>query len=174
MRQAILTRLATSDEGTLGRIDVLNELTGDIVFSCASLELSWRGNKRGVSCAPASEKGYLFKWRLDSPKHGEVYEEWDDPTTAEREDVIDRDNIQIHAANLAGDESKGFVKQLDGCIAPGKVVALFKGGVKPAGPKDQMGVTESGATLKALVAVLNKETFRLVIRWAEGVEPKEA
>ncbi len=100
MKQAILTRLETDDEGTRGRIDVLHELTGEVVYSCVTQELPWRQNKNDRSCAPAGS--YLFKGRTDSPKHpGFVYEEWDDPKTAQREDVVGRENVQIHAANLA-------------------------------------------------------------------------
>lgn len=174
MRQAILTRMETCDEGTFGRLDVLDERTGAVVFSCSTLELPWRGNRRGVSCVPASDKGYLFKWRTDSPKHGECYEEWDDPDTAQREDVAGRDNVQIHAANLAGDAEKGYVAQLLGCIAPGLSVVRFRAGHKPAGDKDQRGVSASKSALEQLVAVLRKETFRLVIKWAPNVAPEEA
>ena len=172
MKQAILTRLETDDEGTRGRLEVLNEITGDVVYSCAVLELPWRNNKRDRSCAPAGS--YLFKGRTDSPKHpGFVYEEWDDPATPEREDVKDRDNTQIHAANLAGDVEKGYVAQLLGCIAPGKTFTKFPGGVKPAGAKDQLGISASGPTLKELLAVLNKETFHLTIKWADNLGPVE-
>ena len=175
MKQALLTRLETGDEGTFGRLDVLNEVTGEVIYSCATLELPWRQNARGKSCAPASDAGYLFKGRTDSPKHpGFVYEEWDDPATPAREDVADRDNIQIHAANLGGDEDKGFVKQLDGCIAPGLSVVGFRAGHKPAGSKDQRGVSASGTALKQLLAALNRATFHLTIKWADGVAPQEA
>jgi hypothetical protein len=173
VKQAILTRLESDDEGTRGRLDVLHELTGEVVFSCVTLELPWRKNKRDRSCAPAGS--YLFKGRADSPKHpGFVYEEWDDPATAEREDVKDRDNTQIHAANLAGDVDKGFVAQLLGCIAPGISFVKFRKGVKPAGDKDQIGVSASGSALKQLVAALNKETFHLTIKWAPDLAQMEA
>ena len=171
MRQAVLTRLETGDEGTFGRLSVLDEITGDVIYSCYTLELPWRQNARGRSCVPASD--YLLKGRTDSPKHpGFVYEEWDDPATPQREDVADRDNIQIHAANLAGDEDKGYVKQLDGCIAPGLSAMSFRAGHKPAGAKDQRGMSASGVALKQLEAALNRETFRLSIKWADGIEPK--
>lgn len=164
MKQATLTRLETGPEGTFGRLDIHDEKTGEVVFTCATLELPWRENARGVSCAPAGS--YLFKWRTDSPKHGACYEEWDDPATPEREDIKDRDNIQIHAANLAGDETQGYVKQLDGCIAPGLSVVKFHAGKKPAGAKDQRGVSASVTATKQLAAALNYETFRLTIKEA--------
>jgi len=173
MKQAVLTRLETDDEGTRGRIDVLHELTGEVIYSCASIELPWRKNKRDRSCAPAGS--YLFKGRTDSPKHpGFVYEEWDDPKTEAREDIKDRDNTQIHAANLAGDVEKGYVAQLLGCIAPGLSIVKFRAGLKPAGAKDQLGVSASGTALKQLLAVLNKETFHLTIKWAPELAHVEA
>lgn len=165
MKTAKLIRLGTGDEGTFGHLTVPSG------FECRTLELPWRGNARQVSCIPAGK--YLFKWRTDSPKHGECYEEWDDPSTPQREDVKDRDNVQIHAANLAGDTEKGYVAQLLGCIAPGYLVAQFKAGSAPAGKKHQHGVTSSGATLKRLVEYFAKETFELEIVWESGVNPEE-
>ncbi len=168
MKKMILPRIETSDEGTFGFIK--NE-DGEH-FECRTLELPWRGNDRGVSCIPAGV--YLFKWRTDSPKHGECYEEWDDPATERKEDVPDRDRVQIHAANLAGDKAKGYVAQLLGCIAPGEAVVDFKAGTKPAGDKNQRGVASSGAALKRLVEFLGKETFQLTVVWNTENNPKAA
>ncbi len=172
MRQAILDRLETCDEGTFGLLRVLDEHTGETVFSCSTVELPWRGNKRGRSCAPAGS--VIFKGRTDSPKHpGFVYEEWDDPATPEREDVVDRDNTQIHAANLAGDVEKGYVSQLEGCIAPCLTIVQFRAGAKPAGDKAQRGGSASKTALQQLVTALRKEPFHLTIKWADGVNPEE-
>src|SRR3990167_9106461 len=103
MRTGTLTRLRTGDDGTFGHLVL------DSGFRCVMLELPWRDNQRGRSCVPAGR--YLFAWRTDSPKHGACYEEWDDPSTSAREDIANRDNIQIHAANLPGDDSFGYIKQ---------------------------------------------------------------
>lgn len=73
---------------------------------CVTLERPWVDNNddgkrdRGVSCITAGS--YTAKRRLDSPKHGEVFE---------LQDVPDATNIQIHAANLPD--------ELEGCIALG-------------------------------------------------------
>lgn len=167
MKRARLNRISTGPEGTFGRLVVLDDNNINVLFECVTLELPWNENKKGISCVPTGD--FLFKWRTDSPAHGEVYEEWDDPDTAHKEDVPNRERIQIHAANLAGDPDLGFVKQLEGCIAPGRGAHIFKGGKKPAGSIDQRGITASGPTLKTLVAVLNKEIFKLEIRWDLGV-----
>lgn len=155
MKQVILDRTETGDEGTFGWLRVLHELTGEELFACATLELPWRNNAPMLSCIPAG--AYEFHWREDSPKHGACYE---------AKLVPGRSNIQIHSANLAGDEDKGFVKQLDGCIAPGKSVIQFRAGNKPAGPRDQRGVSASKAATADLVAALSKEPFVLTIKEA--------
>jgi hypothetical protein len=54
--------------------------------------------------------------------------------------------VEIHSYNLAGDISKGYVKQADGCIAPGRSFALFQAGTPPAGDKDQWGIINSAST----------------------------
>lgn len=171
MKHAFLVRRETDDMGTRGTL-ILRDETDTIVFSCRTLELPHRGNKPGKSCVPAGVYG--FKWRKDSPKHGEVYEEWDDPATPQKEDVPGRENVQIHAANLAGDVDKGYVSQLLGCIAPGGEFAVFKAGRPPAGDKDQLGITDSRRVLGLLQAELGRLPFVMHISWAAGVGPKEA
>mgnify|MGYP001588603422 FL=1 len=151
MRTALLKRTDTGDQGTFGK------LTLDSGFSCVSLELPWRNNAKGRSCVPPGT--YIFKWRTDSPAHGECYEMEPDA------EAPGRTNVQIHAANLAGDEDKGYVAQLLGCIAPGRAVVVFKAGTRPAGAKDQRGVTASKLALGELEADLKTEPFQLTILW---------
>ena len=165
MVQAVLIRRDTGDQGTFGDFHLL-----DGRFRCKTVELPWRENARGVSCIPAGI--YLFKWRTDSPAHGECYEEWDDPETAKKEDVPERDCVQIHAANLAGDAAKGYVAQLRGCIAPGLAFAMFPAGTIKGQKTPQKGVTQSGKALEALINETKKELLELEIVWAPGGEPK--
>ena len=157
MKKGTLTRFQTSDQGTFGRLVL------ESGFACATLELPWRDNKKDESCIP--EGTYLFKKREGSPKHGTVYEMVLDSEAPNRE------HVQIHAANLGGDVKVGFVKQLEGCIAPGMKVSIFQAGVKPAGEKAQQGVTESVKTLKLLIANLDWEDFELKIEaeWHKNV-----
>lgn len=162
MKRLTLIRQMTNDEGTFGT------LYGD-GFKAVCLELPWRGNKRSLSCAPAGE--YTFRWRTDSPKHGACYEEWDDPATPQREDVPNRDNIQIHSANFAGDSEKGWVKQLDGCIALGQAITVFS--AKDAGGKKaQHGITASKATMAEFHAWADKELLVVRIIWGPGLDPE--
>ena len=164
MKRAILTRTETGDQGTFGRLVV--EGTD---FNCVTLELPWRNNASGKSCIPAGT--YLFKM-TNSPKHGLCYEEWDDPATKEKEDVPDRDHIQIHSANLAGDEAKGYISQLLGCLALGVEAVTFKAGTPPAGDKDQRGISASRATVEAFEKEMDYKQVRLVLQWRKGAEPK--
>ena len=164
MKEVTLIRTETGDEGTFGEITVGEQ-------AWVSLELPWRGNKPAISCVPAGD--YLFRWRSDSPKNGECFELWDDPKTPKREDAAGRAVIQIHAANLAGDKSKGYACQLEGCTAPGKGLAVF--GVKPPAAADvrtQRGVVQSRQALVELVAALGCATFMLKISWAPGISPE--
>lgn len=153
MKQVILDRTESGDEGTFGWLRVLDEVTGEERFACATLELPHRGNAHGLSCVDPGQE--IFDWRVDSPKHGGVYQAR--PRNG-------REFVQIHAANLAGDESKGYVKQLDGCIALGTAVVKFRAGNRPAGSRDQRGLSASKSTVAAFVDVLGKESFVLTIK----------
>lgn len=144
MRTAVLTRQATGDEGTWG------DLVTDSGFKCRTLELPCRDNEKGKSCIPLGT--YTFKWRTDSPKHGECYEMEQDT------EAPGRTNIQIHSANFAGDADKGFRCQLLGCIAPGLEIGVLEG---------QKAILSSKAATKALADALNREPFELAVKWAD-------
>lgn len=134
---AILTRLPSTDQGTFGTF-VLEDGT-----TFHSLELPWRDNHRGVSCIPVGI--YYCHW-IDSPKHGECYQVMSVP---------DRDMIEIHSANWAGDASKGFISQLQGCIALGISIGVLDG---------QMAILKSKAAIAAFEDKQNKKDFQLIIR----------
>lgn len=99
MREAVLIRIESTDEGTFGVLAFGRE-------SCRSLELPWRDNRRQVSCIPTGR--YRCEMR-SSPKFGRVYCLLNVPG---------RSNILIHSANLAGDVRLRWDAQLQGCIAP--------------------------------------------------------
>ena len=151
-------------------------------FRCYTLELPYRdvdgdGKRDPKKSCVARPAEILFKWRTDSPAHGECYEEWDDPDTPEREDAKDIDNMQIHSANLAGDVQEGYVAQLKGCIAPGEAVVRFRKGSRVGGhelQKDQMGVASSGAATKRLEEHFGGEIFKLKIIQTDKEVPTNA
>ena len=131
MIKALLQRQESGDQGTVGRL-MLDGLTW------RTLELPWRANQKGLSCIPLGK--YIFKWS-NSPKHGMCYE---------AQKVPNRTDIQIHSANFAGDESKGYTCQLLGCIALGMKMGLL--GNKDE--KEQLAILRS----KEAVAEFHKAT----------------
>lgn len=125
------------DNGTFSRWTVDDEPF------CVGVELPWLNNREDVSCVPA---GTYFADLVDSPAHGLVYE---------LRGVPQRTNIQIHVAN--------FAHELRGCLAPGKEISTFRGGVK--------GVTFSRVTLgKLMEEVGGEKTIQVCIHalaWEE-------
>ncbi len=76
---------------------------GRVKFSCKTLELPWRNNRRYQSCVPVGK--YRVKLRK-SKKHGEHLHIFDVPH---------RDYILIHAGN--------FHRDVKGCVLVGRHVA---------------------------------------------------
>lgn len=135
MRRATLTRDPSTDEGTFGTL----QLDGQTLHS---IELPWRDNKPRESCIPVG----LYRCEIvQSPKFGRVYG---------LRDVPGRSNILIHAANWAGDTSKGYRSDLLGCIAPCMVFGQLNG---------QMAGLQSRVALAELMAWAGGELFELEI-----------
>lgn len=137
MRKAFLFRDNSTDQGTFGM------LMTDTGFVCHTGELPWLDNSKETSCIPKGR--YTCTWR-NSPRHGMCYHV---------DKVPHRTDVEIHAANLMGDVSKGFACELRGCIAPGEALGDFGG---------QKGIARSKAALKALEADLGRQPFELVIQ----------
>ncbi len=133
----VLTRAPSTDQGTLGMF-VLEDGT-----TYHSMELPWRDNQNGLSCIPPGE--YTCHWIL-SPKHGECYQVMN---------VLNRDMIEIHSANFAGDVNKGYISQLLGCIALGMTIGILNG---------QLAVLNSKGAIAAFEAKQAKQDFQLTIR----------
>jgi len=130
-----LCRLMRSDQGTRGKL-----YYGD--FECETLELPWRDNQRSISCIPAGE--YPVKIRI-SPKYGEIY--W-------VQNVPERSFILIHWGNWAGDESKGYKSNVNGCILLGKQRGILN---------NQWAVLNSRITVKRFMHEMDNEPFTLRI-----------
>ena len=136
----VLIREQTSDEGTFGRLKVME--TG---FTCYTAELPWLDNARGKSCIPEGTYGATYMARSASGKFRKVYH---------LHDVEGRSGILLHAGNFAGDEDKGFEAHSDGCILVGQLKGRLNG---------QQAVLASRAALKALVKQLGQEPARFLI-----------
>ncbi len=130
---------------TIGVIELFSD-SGDLLYSCSSLELPNKNNERKISCIP--EGNYDVAVVSASPKirykHFHVL------------NVSKRDGIKIHVAN--------YVKQLMGCIAPGTMAIDMNGdGI--------IDVANSTAALNQLLEIAekqgytakNKKTFKLCI-----------
>ena len=136
MRTAVLQRLETSDEGTLGR------LTTPEGLELWTLEPPWRNNAKGISCIPAGV--YPCIWHR-SPRFGLVYKLYE---TAPRSEVL------IHSGNWAGDVSKDLRSDSRGCILPG--LARIK-------LDDQLAIGQSRMATERLRDHFDAEPFTLTI-----------
>ena len=130
-----LVRFATSDEGTRGYIRV-----GGTEFKI--MELPWRDNRRSVSCIP--EGVYPCVWG-SSPRFGLCYHVLEVPG---------RSHILFHHGNYAGDVSKGFRSDSNGCILVG-----YKHG-KLNGQRVTLASKPARAFFESL---LNEKPFNLTV-----------
>lgn len=145
MKYATLSRGPSTDEGTFGRIVCADGPT------LHSLELPWRNNAPQLSSIPP---GFYHCAMVDSPKFGRVYGV---------QNVKDRDHILIHAANFAGDTSKGWKSELLGCIAPCIGIGHLPIPGDPARKLQKCGIS-SRAALQDLMDWAGGEPFELEIR----------
>jgi len=107
--RVLLTRVESSDHGTFGVLSFPG-------FSCFTGELSNRDNKSNISCIP---KGvYKAVWTYSPRFKRMMYL---------LESIPNRGGIRIHSANLMGDDTKGFKRQLNGCIAFGAKLGTING-----------------------------------------------
>lgn len=102
MDRVILERQESGDQGTFGRLIVgqLSLYTG---------ELPWRGNASDTSCIPPGV--YNCAMTLSPRFRRALYE---------IRSVDGRSAIRIHPANVMGDKSRGYLSQLNGCVALGE------------------------------------------------------
>lgn len=119
---------STDDDGvqTLGQLFVVND-ANEIQFTCRTLELSWKDNKKKVSCIP---EGTYKVIKHKSPKFGTCF--W-------IKDVPNRSEILIHPGN--------FHTQILGCILVGDDLAYVN--------KDsRLDVVNSKSTMKKLLQAM--------------------
>lgn len=108
---------------------------------CVTVERPWLNNKNGISCIPRGITAHFIKYL--SPHNG---------STWICQDIENRTNVEIHAANIPGD--------VEGCIGVGQYFNNFY----PEGPENPpiMGVANAQATIAMLRKTLPDE-FDLVI-----------
>lgn len=127
MSEITLIRAAASSNGNFGILAM------DGIPLCVTLERPWLNNQHDISCIPIGIYGFT---KYLSPTKGFVWI---------TQEVPDRQDIEIHAANLPS--------QLKGCIAVGQYFYNFDG---------IYGVANSQATLEMLRTKL-PDSFDLTI-----------
>lgn len=137
VKKVVLQRDVSLDEGTFGVITLPDG------WSCYTLELPWRDNRRRASCIPA---GVYRAVDHVSPRFGRTY--W-------IRDVPGRDGILIHAGNLAGDREKGRRSDSDGCI----LLGMRKGQLQR-----QAAVLDSKTALREFLSRMAHAPFILDVR----------
>jgi len=132
--KVVLNRLEDTGKETLGKITIHDNL--EEVYTCKSLELSWKENKRSISCIPMGIYRAVIRF---SVKHGEHFI---------LKDVEDREYVLIHSAN--------YHYQLRGCISVGKSYAdINKDG--------ELDVTSSRDTMDDLLEILPDSFYITII-----------
>ncbi|MEM1134945.1 MAG: DUF5675 family protein [Bacteroidota bacterium] len=129
--KALLIRLQDNGKQTIGELRVYNQ--HELVFSCFTLELPYRDNKRRVSCIPKGT--YLVKKRRDRRsrfKYDHLHVQ----------NVPGRSWILFHRGN--------YHHQIEGCVLVGK-------GLVDINRDGQLDVTSSKVTFVKLMKVLPEE-----------------
>lgn len=143
MKSAIILRDASTDQGTPGRI-----YFGTDKLAC--LELPDLGNLPEVSCVLAGT--YDAVWDYSRHLDRFCYHLIDDETG--------RTGIRIHSGNFAGDSSKGWQTDVEGCI----LLGLIAGNIANREGKMQTAVLDSHLALEHFNLWGNRDTFKLTIQ----------
>lgn len=113
MRKLTIERLESSDHGTFGLLQF--EMNGWLESFYVG-ELPWRDNASNVSCIPKGT--YRGLWTYSPRFKRSMYL---------IDGVTNRAGIRMHSANFMGDDTKGFKRQLNGCIALGEKLGTMEG-----------------------------------------------
>jgi hypothetical protein len=136
MQNVLLMRFDKSDQGVFG-----------IIYFCGMKrftgELPDRNNASNISCIPVGD--YTVKWTLSNRLKKFTYEILGVPG---------RGGIRRHSSNLMGDESKGYIAQLRGCISLGEKVGTMRG---------QKALLISRPAINTFETVLQHQAFLLKV-----------
>lgn len=136
MKWAVLTRWDQGDQGTFGKMVTpgLNLYSG---------ELPWRDNQPNLSCIPPGV--YNMVWTF-SP----AFRRWMYLVLG----TEPRAGIRAHSANFMGDDTMGYRKQLNGCIALGEKLGWMGG---------QKALLLSVSAIRRFEEHMGHESFKLEI-----------
>lgn len=182
MKYATLTRLKSESGayGTFGKFSVGT-------LQCYSAELSWQNDAKNISClrpSPDEPPLVFLLQNLYSPDHKQdVYHftkmKLPDGSWGPLPDG--RTVAEIHSGNLAGDISKGYLKQILGCCLLGRAIVNFRKGEKfqafsAESPdamtlcvltQDQQGLASSKDAIAAFEAELGGDDCELTVSWVD-------
>lgn len=154
-----IRRGPSTPAGTAGKLRTIDG------FSCDTLELPWRDNRRGESCITAD--AYTGRvWQ--SPSMGRA--------VVRLEDKHGRQDCLIHNGNFAGDtlididgdgKAGDFVTNVHGCT----LVGMGYGMLRNKGGDMQLGVLSSKDTLARLVEHLGPGNHNFTYVWQDGCAP---
>lgn len=119
----------------------LQTLEKSLLFKYFGMELPWRNNENDISRIPA---GMYFAKREKHKKYGYVFRLFDVP---KRQGVLFG-----HIGNYAGDVSKGFKSDSEGCLLAGQ-----KHGFISRNKNAQYATLSSGVVLKKLQPIIEKQ-----------------
>ena len=139
VKEAILIRRETGDQGTFGELICGDELT------LHTAELPWRENEPYISCIPTGR--YIVEW-WGSKRF---------PKSYIIKEVENRSHILFHVGNWSGDVAMGFHSDVLGCVCPGMALGVLLG---------QKAVTSSGLAIDKMIECFGKEPWLLTIREA--------
>jgi Family of unknown function (DUF5675) len=155
MLRLTIDRGASTDQGTPGNAE-LNNAAGIQLWTAHSLELPWRNNASDVSCVPAGvyNASVVPSGRFPYP----VYQ---------LQNVPGRSACELHDGNVAGDTSKGFKSDVEGCTIFGTDV----GQLQFPGYPLQYAVLHSDVARAALMAATGGSDIEVEYRWTPGNDP---
>lgn len=141
MKRLTLLRCANGEQGVFGFLTLPDSTT------LVTGELPRRsGNNPGNTCIPPGL--YSVKWDWSEHLGRKCYR---------LQNVPGRDGILIHPANFVGDLTRGWKKEVNGCIALGDSISPLSG---------QMAVKSSRVSVVLFESQMKKEDFELEIKEA--------
>lgn len=140
MKNVYLLRMVSSDQGTEGILAIDD-------FSCKTIELPWKNNHPNISCIPTGTYDVIIR---QSPHFGKIY--W-------VRNVPNRHWVLMHPGNWAGDTSKGYKSNVEGCILLGMHSGVLA---------NQRAVLNSRVAVKRFMRYMNYNPFKLTIIGGEG------
>ena len=151
MDRLVIDRDPSTDQGTPGLAELYNS-AGIVLWTGNSLELPWRDNAPDVSCIPSGV--YLAKYLWSDKFQRKVYV---------LQNVPGRTACELHLGNWAGDKSKGYRSDVEGCTIFGTKL----GYLTPPGLAPQLAVLASSQAYEDLTTATGGGDIEVEYRWVQ-------